>query len=122
VSETAAANGINALARSFGTSTSSAVIGAVLAGMSVTYAGHEVPTLRAFQVALLIAAAAATVAGLLALLIPKPASHHGDAAENAVAGHEHHATAHRLGAESEFSAENSLSALIQRKVRVRSGS
>ena len=52
MSETAAANGINSLARSLGTSMSSAVMGAVLAGMTMSFAGHEVPTLRAFHVAL----------------------------------------------------------------------
>ena len=74
VSETAAANGINALARSLGTSSSSAVMGAVLAGMTVSFHGHEVPTLRAFHTALLIAAGAAVVATFLALLIPRPAA------------------------------------------------
>ena len=74
VSETAAANGINSLARALGTSTSSAVMGAVLAGMTVTFAGHEVPSLRAFHTALLIAAGAAVLAAVLALLIPGPVS------------------------------------------------
>jgi MFS family permease len=72
VSETAAANGINALARSLGTSTSSAVIGAVLAGMTTSFAGHELPSLRAFQTALLIAAGAAALAAAITLLISKP--------------------------------------------------
>jgi MFS family permease len=70
ISETAAANGINALARSLGTSISSAVIGAVLAGLTMSAAGHAVPTLEAFRVALLIAAGVAALAGVLALLIP----------------------------------------------------
>lgn len=73
MSETAAANGINSLARALGTSISSAVIGAVLSGMTMTFAGHEVPTLAAFRTALIAAACAATLAALLALLIPKPA-------------------------------------------------
>ncbi len=70
VSETAAANGINALARSLGTSTSSAVMSAVLAGMSVDVAGHLLPSLSGFKTALLIAAGAAVAAVLLALVIP----------------------------------------------------
>lgn len=70
VSETAAANGINALARSLGTSISSAVIGAVLATM--TAPGQHVPSLAGLRVALLIAAGAAVVAALIALAIPKP--------------------------------------------------
>jgi MFS family permease len=69
-SETAAANGINALARSLGTSISSAVVGAILAGLTMSVAGAEFPTLEAFHVALLVAAGAAGVAAVLALLIP----------------------------------------------------
>ena len=72
ISETAAANGINSLARSLGTSVSSAVMGAVLGGMTMSFAGHEFPTLRGFHVALFIAAGAGIGAALLALLIPKP--------------------------------------------------
>ncbi|WP_286143333.1 MULTISPECIES: MFS transporter [unclassified Mycobacterium] len=71
VSETAAANGINALARSLGTSISSAVIGAVLAVMTTTVAGQQVPSLAGLRIALLIAAAAAVVAAITALAIPK---------------------------------------------------
>lgn len=70
VSETAAANGINSLARALGTSSSSAVMGAVLSGMTVSSAGHDVPSARAFEVAVLIAAGAAVVATVLALFIP----------------------------------------------------
>jgi MFS family permease len=72
ISETAAANGINSLARSLGTSVSSAVMGAVLAGTTMSLAGHEFPTMHGFRVALLIAAGAGIGAALLALLIPKP--------------------------------------------------
>ncbi|HEX5144830.1 MAG TPA: MFS transporter [Mycobacterium sp.] len=75
VSETAAANGINALARALGTSMSSAVVGAVLASMTVSFAGHEFPSLGAFHTALLIAAGAGAAATLLALLIPRPTHH-----------------------------------------------
>jgi MFS family permease len=70
VSETAAANGINALARSLGTAISSAVVGAILAGLTTSFAGHEVPTLAGLRVALLVAACAAGLAVLLTLLIP----------------------------------------------------
>lgn len=70
VSETAAANGINTLARSLGTSTSSAVLSAVLAGMTVTFAGHALPSLAGFRTALFIAAGAAAVGALIAMLIP----------------------------------------------------
>jgi DNA-binding MarR family transcriptional regulator len=70
VSETAAANGINALARSLGTAISSAVIGAILAGMAVSHAGGEIPTMAGFRTALLVAACVAALAAVLALLIP----------------------------------------------------
>ncbi|WP_319436914.1 MFS transporter [Mycobacterium sp. RTGN5] len=73
MSETAAANGINALARSLGTSISSAVIGAVLATMSISFAGHVVPSLAGFRVALLIAAGAAALAAAIVLTLPAAA-------------------------------------------------
>jgi DNA-binding transcriptional ArsR family regulator len=72
MSETAAANGINALARSLGTSISSAVMGAILAGLTMSVAGSEFPTLDAFRVALLVAAGAAGVGAVLTLMIPVP--------------------------------------------------
>lgn len=71
VSETASANSINSLARSLGTSTSSAVMTAVLAQTTIAVAGHALPSLGGFRVALLIAAAAAAGAALIALAIPK---------------------------------------------------
>lgn len=71
VSETGSANGINTLARSLGTSTSSAVMSAVLAGMTVNVAGHILPSLSGFRTALLIAALAAAGAALIALAIPR---------------------------------------------------
>jgi MFS family permease len=70
VSETAAANGINSLARSLGTSTSSAVMSAILVQMTVVYAGHAIPSLTGFRTALLIAAGAAAAAALIAATIP----------------------------------------------------
>ena len=73
VSETAAANGINSLSRALGTSLSSAVIGAILGGMTMAYAGREIPTENALHVALGFVTCAAAVAALLALLIPKTA-------------------------------------------------
>ena len=73
LSETAAANGINALARSLGTSISSAVIGAVLATMTISVAGHVVPSLAGFRVALLVAAGAAALAAVIVLTLPAPA-------------------------------------------------
>jgi MFS family permease len=70
MSETAAANGLNALARALGTSISSAVIGAVLTGVTISVAAQDYPSLTAFRIALLIAAGMAALAAVLAATIP----------------------------------------------------
>lgn len=81
--ETAAANGLNSLLRSIGTSTSSAVVAALLTTLTVTAAdvaggGAPGPALTAlpgpgaFRAAYLSAAVAAGAAALIALLIPRP--------------------------------------------------
>jgi MFS family permease len=72
--ETGASNGLNALFRSVGTSTAAAVLGAVLAAMSQPYEGVPVPTSAAFQTSFLLAGAAAVVALILSLLIPRHAA------------------------------------------------
>ncbi|WP_335932026.1 MFS transporter [Streptomyces sp. PTD5-9] len=64
-SETGAANGLNTLMRSIGTSVSSAVIGMVLANTSVRAGGATVPSMEGFRISFLIATGA--VAGGLAL-------------------------------------------------------
>ncbi|CAL9430432.1 MFS transporter [Streptomyces sp. enrichment culture] len=71
-SETGAANGLNTLMRSIGTSVSSAVIGMVLADTADTVGGVAVPTMHGFRVSFLIATAAVAVGLLLALCLPKP--------------------------------------------------
>ncbi|WP_052851124.1 MFS transporter [Streptomyces avicenniae] len=70
VTETAAANGLNALMRSVGISSSSAVAGVLLASMTTSFAGTEVPSLAGFRTAFAIAGAAALAAIALALFIP----------------------------------------------------
>lgn len=69
--ETGASNGLNALFRSLGTSVAAAVIGAVLASLSVTQGGAQVPTASAFDVAFVLGGAAAVMALVLALFIPQ---------------------------------------------------
>ncbi|MCX4094788.1 MFS transporter [Nocardia sp. alder85J] len=69
-SETAAANGFNTLMRSVGTSISSAVVGAVLATMSLTLGGHVFPTEHGFRVTFLIGSGVSLVAALICLAIP----------------------------------------------------
>lgn len=77
-SETGAANGLNTLMRSIGTSVSSAVIGMVLANTANNVGGVEIPTMHGFRVSFLIATAAVAVGLLLALFLPKqrPAAAH----------------------------------------------
>ncbi|MGW2642527.1 MFS transporter [Streptomyces sp. NPDC001348] len=76
-SETGAANGLNTLMRSIGTSVSSAVIGMVLANTANNVNGVAIPTMHGFRVSFLIATAAVLVGLVLALLLPgrRPAAH-----------------------------------------------
>ncbi|MFC5747497.1 MFS transporter [Actinomadura rugatobispora] len=69
-SETAAANGFNTLMRAVGTSTSSAVIGVVLAQMTVRMGPVSIPSENGFRVGFLIGAGVAVAAALLTLSIP----------------------------------------------------
>ncbi|MER6982979.1 MFS transporter [Streptomyces carpinensis] len=71
-SETGAANGLNTLMRSIGTSVSSAVIGMVLANTANHVNGLAVPTMHGFRVSFLIATAAVALGLLLALCLPRP--------------------------------------------------
>ncbi|MGX1130354.1 MFS family permease [Streptomyces glaucescens] len=69
-SETGAANGLNTLMRSIGTSVSSAVIGMVLANTANEAGGVQIPTMHGFRVSFLIATAAVAVGLVLALFLP----------------------------------------------------
>ncbi|MEV6052168.1 MFS transporter [Streptomyces sp. NPDC052107] len=78
-SETGAANGLNTLMRSIGTSVSSAVIGMVLANTAKNAGGIAIPTMHGFRVSFLIATAAVAAGLLMALFLPKasrPAQQH----------------------------------------------
>ncbi|MDP4501658.1 MFS transporter [Nonomuraea turcica] len=70
--ETASANSFNTLMRSIGTSVSAAVVGVVLAQMTVTMGGHTLPSESGFRTALLIGCGVALVAALLTLTLPRP--------------------------------------------------
>ena len=70
VHETAAANGLNTLMRSVGTSSASAVLGVLLTSMTRVSGGHEVPTESAFHAGFAIAACVAAVGIAVALFIP----------------------------------------------------
>ncbi|MBB2943960.1 MFS family permease [Actinoplanes lutulentus] len=71
LSELAAANGLNSLFRSVGSSLASAIGGALLAAKTVSLGGHELPSLGAYQWLFALCAGAAVLAAALALLIPK---------------------------------------------------
>ncbi|XVV15068.1 MFS transporter [Actinoplanes sp. CA-131856] len=70
-SELAAANGLNTLFRSVGSSLASAIGGAILAGITINLGGHELASLTAYRVLFAVCAGAAVLGALLALLIPK---------------------------------------------------
>ncbi|MGI5940068.1 MAG: MFS transporter [Thermoleophilia bacterium] len=69
-SETSEANGVNSLVRSIGGSISAAVLGAVLAHMTVQVGETILPSRSGFRVAFLFAIAAAIAAVACAALIP----------------------------------------------------
>ncbi|MFC9468372.1 MFS transporter [Streptomyces coelicoflavus] len=71
VTETASANGINSLMRSIGTSSSSAVMAAMLAGMTMQLGPVSVPTEHGFRMTYVVAMLAAVVGIVFTLLIPR---------------------------------------------------
>ncbi|GAA1688817.1 MFS transporter [Glycomyces endophyticus] len=79
VHETAAANSLNTLMRSIGTSISSAIAGVVLAHVTVDFAGTAVPSKDAFQIIFLIAAFASVAALAIAAFLPGRAVETADA-------------------------------------------
>lgn len=82
-SETAAANGFNALMRSLGTSIGAAVVGVVLAQMTTTMGGRTFASESGFRTGLLIGCGIALVAVAVAALIPAARQGSGDGEETA---------------------------------------
>ena len=70
-SETAAANSLNTLMRSIGTSVASAIAGVILAQMTVSLGGFALPSESAFKVVMGIGAGAALLAFVIASFIPR---------------------------------------------------
>ncbi|MCO5995892.1 MFS transporter [Actinoallomurus rhizosphaericola] len=70
LNETAAANGFNTLMRSLGTSTGAAVMGVVLAQLTVTRAGYTFTSENGFRAGLGIGCGVALLAALIAAAIP----------------------------------------------------
>ncbi len=81
-SETASANGFNTLMRSLGTTIGAAVIGLVLAQMTIPLGGAAVPSEAGFRTALVIGGGVSVIAALVAALIP--AAKAGDTARDDV--------------------------------------
>ncbi|MER7408517.1 MFS transporter [Streptomyces sp. NPDC000070] len=70
-SETAAANSLNTLMRSMGTSFASALAGVILAQMTTGFGGHALPSENGFRTVMAIGAGAALLAFLLASFLPR---------------------------------------------------
>ncbi|MET9577085.1 MFS transporter [Streptomyces massasporeus] len=70
-SETGAANSLNTLMRSIGTSTASAVAGVILAQMTTDFEGTPLPSQNGFKAVLAIGAGAALLAFVVASFIPR---------------------------------------------------
>jgi MFS family permease len=69
--ETAAANSLNTLMRSIGTSTASAVAGVILAQMTTTFGTTALPSENGFKVVMAVGSGAAVLALLVASFIPR---------------------------------------------------
>ncbi|WLW50580.1 MFS transporter [Streptomyces sp. YU58] len=70
-SQTGAANSLNTLMRSLGTSFASALAGVILAQMTTDFGGHALPSENGFKVVMAIGAGAALLAFAVATLIPR---------------------------------------------------
>ncbi|MQY34063.1 putative multidrug resistance protein MdtD [Streptomyces sp. RB17] len=73
-SETAAANSLNTLMRSIGTSTASAVAGVILARMTTTLGSTPLPSENGFKVVMAVGSGAAVLALFVAAFIPPRAA------------------------------------------------
>ena len=71
ITETASANGLNALLRALGTSTASAAIAALLSVVTVTVGGIELPTSAAFRDVFWLAALAALLSCGVVWFVPR---------------------------------------------------
>ena len=80
-SETAAANSLNTLMRSIGTSTASAVAGVILAQMTTPFGATALPSENGFKVVMAVGSGAAVLALLVAAFLPRRRT--GDATEPA---------------------------------------
>ncbi|KUN21184.1 MFS transporter [Streptomyces antibioticus] len=70
-SETAAANSLNTLMRSIGTSSASAIAGVILAQLTTDFGGYALPSENGFKAVLAVGAGAALLAFAVASFIPR---------------------------------------------------
>ncbi|MCQ1953488.1 MFS transporter [Arthrobacter sp. zg-Y238] len=75
LTDTAAANGLNTLLRSVGTSTCSAAVATILASLTISTGGSTFPALDAFRTIFVLAGLAALAATGVACLIPRSRRH-----------------------------------------------
>lgn len=68
--QTGAANSLNTLMRSLGTSFASAIAGVILAQMTTDFGGYALPSENGFKVVMALGAGAALLAFLIATFIP----------------------------------------------------
>jgi MFS family permease len=71
-SETGAANGLNTLMRSIGTSSSSAVVGMVVAHMTTRFGATSVPSMAGFRTTFLLGCGACLLSLVVVAFIPGP--------------------------------------------------
>jgi MFS family permease len=81
ITETASANGLNALLRALGTSTASAVIAALLTTLTITVDGQTVTDPRAFTITYGLSAVVCLLACGIVWLVPRPTAEPVDARE-----------------------------------------
>ena len=78
--ESAAANGLNSLMRSIGTTVAAALVGTILATITRPVGGFDLPTAEAFRLACVIALSVSLASAAIAAFIPKhvarPAGEH----------------------------------------------
>lgn len=86
ITETASANGLNTLLRAVGTSSSSAVVAAILTSLVEPYGDTLVPTLGAFQTVFVPALVAALLAAGVAMAIARRGSEPGGVGEAELRG------------------------------------
>src|SRR5207342_2053803 len=70
-SEIAAANGLNSLFRSLGSTLASAIGGSILASGTVILGGFAVPSLTAYRELFALCAGASLLAAMLVLMVPR---------------------------------------------------